>query len=194
MEVPGGPDRPEPPLVAQAAQAQRVLQRYLDKTILYGKARWSSLAVLMVLYVIRVYLKQGFYVVTYGLGIYLLNLFINFLSPAHDPDTEDDAGLPTRETSEFRPFTRKLPEFKFWPNAARAISCSLVLTFFSVFDLPVFWPILLAYFVLLLVLTMKDRVKHMIKHKYIPFSVGKQTYGELTKIKGGKGGCAKDDK
>merc|ERR1719446_1574244 len=98
---------------------------------------------------------------------------------------------------DFRPFSRKLPEFKFWLNALRAISASLVLTFFSVFDLPVFWPILLAYFILLLVLTMKDRVKHMYKFNYVPWSAGKQTYGELTKVKvpGAAGGRAgKDDK
>lgn len=67
---------------------------------------------------------------------------------------------------------------------------ALALTFFQLFDFPVFWPILLAYFVLLLVLTLKDRVKHMMKHKYIPFSFGKQTYGDLTKVKAG----GKDDK
>merc|ERR1719157_34423 len=120
MEVPGGEDRPVPPLVAQMAQAQRVIQRYLDKTIMWGRARWSGLGVLMLLYVIRVYLKQGFYVVTYALGIYLLNLFINFLSPAHDPDGEDGVLPTTSDNGEYRPFVRKLPEFKFWFNAFRA--------------------------------------------------------------------------
>mmetsp|Transcript_8188 Transcript_8188/g.23386 ORF Transcript_8188/g.23386 Transcript_8188/m.23386 type:complete len:187 (-) Transcript_8188:145-705(-) len=169
---------------AKIAEMQRLTQRYLDKTILWVKARWCSLAVLLLLYATRVYLKQGFYVVTYGLGIYMLNLLINFLSPAVDPDQEDGPTLPTRD-GEFRPFTRKLPEFKFWVAAFRATLTASFMTLFEVFDLPVFWPILLAYFILLLVLTMKDRVKHMIKHKYIPFSVGKQTYGELTKMKGG---------
>ncbi|CAE7780335.1 RER1B, partial [Symbiodinium sp. CCMP2456] len=62
------------------------------------------------------------------------------------------------------PFTRKLPEFKFWWSGTRATGVALAMTFLSMFDLPVYWPILLAYFILLLVLTMKDRVKHMIKH------------------------------
>merc|ERR1740121_1101208 len=189
--VPGGD---EPPAVAKMVEYQRLLQRYLDKTVVWMRARWAANAVLFVLYGLRVYMKQGFYVVTYGLGIYLLNLLINFLSPAVDPETEDGPVLPTKETGEYRPFTRKLPEFKFWLSAIRAVLTALVLTFFEFFDLPVFWPILLAYFILLLVLTMKDRVKHMIKHKYIPISMGKQTYGELTKVKvpGAKGG--KDDK
>lgn len=35
----------------------------------------------MSLYVLRVYMVAGFYIVTYGLGIYLLNLFIGFITP-----------------------------------------------------------------------------------------------------------------
>merc|ERR1711870_100199 len=136
---------------------------------------------MLVLYIIRVYVKQGFYVVTYGLGIYLLNLLIGFLSPAVDPDAEG-LTLPT-QNEEFRPFSRKLPEFKFWTAAFRAVVASFTMTFFQLFDLPVFWPILLAYFILLLVLTLKDRVKHIYKFNYVPWSAGKQTYGELTKLK-----------
>ena len=37
------------------------------------------------------------------------------------------------------------------------------MTFFSVFNIPVFWPILLLYFIALFVLTMKRQIKHMIK-------------------------------
>lgn len=48
------------------------------------------------------------------------------------------------------------------------------MTFFSVFDVPVFWPILLCYWIVLFVLTMRRQIAHMIKYKYIPFSVGKQ--------------------
>ena len=34
--------------------------------------------------------SQGWYIVTYALAIYLLNLFIAFLSPKFDPAVEDD--------------------------------------------------------------------------------------------------------
>merc|ERR1712187_680697 len=110
------------------------------------------------------------------------NLLIGFVSPAVDPD-EQGPTLPMDDREEFRPFSRKLPEFKFWIAAFRAVVLCLLMTFFDVFDLPVFWPILLAYFILLVVLTLKDRVRHMIKHKYVPFSIGKQTYRDLTKMK-----------
>jgi hypothetical protein len=64
-------------------------------------------------------------------------------------------GLPTKQDDEFRPFVRRLPEFKFWHSATRAIVIGLVCTFFGAFDLPVFWPILVMYWFLLFVLTSK---------------------------------------
>mmetsp|Transcript_46519 Transcript_46519/g.85239 ORF Transcript_46519/g.85239 Transcript_46519/m.85239 type:complete len:197 (-) Transcript_46519:92-682(-) len=185
---------------ARLEQVTRCVQAALDKTVVWVKTRWCILALVVALYGIRVYMKHGFYIVTYGLGIYMLNLLINFLSPAIDPDEEEGKSiLPTTESGEFRPFTRKLPEFKFWINALRAVGLALALTLFDLFDLPVFWPILLVYFLLLLVLTLKDRIRHMIKHKYLPFSLGKKTYGELTKLKAPGGNvdgtkAAKSDK
>jgi len=172
----------EPAIIKQIAQAQRLLQHYLDKTVVWVRVRWACFFFCLVLFSARVYLKKGFFVVAYGFGIYMLNLFINFLSPAVDPETEENA-LPTKESTEFRPFTRKLPEFKFWWGSQRAIGMSLVMSLVPFFDLPVYWPILLAYFIFIFVLTMKDRVRHMCKHRYIPFDLGKQTYGELTKVK-----------
>jgi hypothetical protein len=47
-----------------------------------------------------------------GHQIYLLNLLIGFLSPQADPETEGPA-LPTKGNDEFKPFIRRLPEFKF---------------------------------------------------------------------------------
>uniref|UniRef100_A0A804R2X7 Uncharacterized protein n=1 Tax=Zea mays TaxID=4577 RepID=A0A804R2X7_MAIZE len=51
------------------------------------------------------------------------------------------------------------------------------MTFFLVFDVPVFWPILLYYWIVLFVLTMKRQIVQMIKYKYVPFSIRKQKYG-----------------
>jgi len=61
-------------------------------------------------------------------------------------------------------------------SATRAVAISMVMTFFRVFDIPVFWPILLLYFIVLFVITMKRQIKHMIKHKYLPFDFGKRRY------------------
>uniref|UniRef100_A0A0D3EIP3 Protein RER1 n=1 Tax=Oryza barthii TaxID=65489 RepID=A0A0D3EIP3_9ORYZ len=160
--------------------ASRAFQYYLDRSTPHATGRWIGTLAVAAIYALRVYLVQGFYIVTYGLGIYLLNLLIGFLSPMVDPEAQAlDAGpaLPTRGSDEFKPFIRRLPEFKFWYAITKAFLIAFVMTFFSVFDVPVFWPILLCYWVVLFVLTMKRQIVHMIKYKYVPFSVGKQKYG-----------------
>lgn len=56
----------------------------------------------------------------------------------------------------------------------KAFCIAFVMTFFSAFDVPVFWPILLCYWIVLFVLTMRRQIAHMIKYKYVPFNIGKQ--------------------
>ena len=70
---------------------------------------------------------------------------------------EDGAagGLPTKQDEEFRPFIRRLPEFKFWHSATRAIGIGFVCTWFEIFDVPVFWPVLVVYWLILFTLTSK---------------------------------------
>ncbi|CAL5371032.1 unnamed protein product [Camellia sinensis] len=153
------------PAAAVSRWSFAVSQRYqylLDKSNPYVRKRWIAFAAIAIIYVLRVVIFPGFYLVSYALGIYILNLLIGFLSPQVDPqfqDLSDGPSLPIRNSDEFRPFVRRLPEFKF-----------------CIFDVPVFWPILLFYFVMLFTLTMKRQILHMIKYRYVPFSVGKQRY------------------
>lgn len=58
----------------------------------------------------------------------------------------------------------------------KAFCIAFVVTFFRIFDVPVFWPILVFYWVLLFTLTMKKQIMHMVKHRYVPFSFGKRRY------------------
>lgn len=166
------------PLAKWRNDFSRAFQYYLDRSTPHTVGRWLGTLGVGVIYCLRVYYVQGFYIVTYGLGIYLLNLLIGFLSPMVDPELEvsDGPALPTRGSDEFKPFIRRLPEFKFWYAITKAFCVAFVMTFFSVFDVPVFWPILLCYWVVLFVLTMKRQILHMIKYKYVPFSIGKQRY------------------
>ena len=134
---------------------------------------------------------QGYFIVAYGLGIFLLNNFIAFLSPLEDPQADkDEPGLPTtaKEGKEYRPFARRLPEFKFWMACTRGTATSIFMTFFSVFDIPVFWPILLMYFFILFFMTMKRQIMHMYKHKYVPISFGKSKYKDAGVEKSPYGG------
>jgi len=157
-----------------ASEMSRRYQYVMDKTAPHVLFRWLFCLGCLLVYFLRVWYANGWFIVTYGLGIYLLNQLIGFLSPQFDPDDVDsDLGLPTRESEEYRPFARRLPEFKFWHSCARAILTAFGMTFFRVFDIPVFWPILLLYFCVLFFITMQRQLKHMLKHKYVPFSFGK---------------------
>lgn len=118
------------------------IQHLLDKSSPYVFARWICLILALACYVARVWylrgmrpvclldrlrlaiaagsnycmhtrLVAGFYIVTYGLGIYNLNLLLGFITPQFDPELEGPE-LPTKADEEFRPFVRRLPEFKFW--------------------------------------------------------------------------------
>ncbi|CAK9142548.1 unnamed protein product [Ilex paraguariensis] len=157
----------------------RLFQFYLDKTTPHAVYRWIGTFILASIYALRIYYIQGFYIIIYGLGIYILNLLIGFLSPLVDPELEPSNGpmLPTKGSDEFKPFIRRLPEFKFWYAITKAFCIAFFMTFFSMFDIPVFWPILLCYWIVLFALTMKRQIMHMMKYKYVPFSIGKQKYG-----------------
>nr|CDJ81126.1 Retrieval of early ER protein Rer1 domain containing protein [Haemonchus contortus] len=133
-------------------------------------------AVAIITFCARILYLQGFYIVAYAVGIYYLNLLLLFLTPSIDPALEDDDDgpvLPSRTNDEFRPFMRRLPEFKCWHSAMKATLIAIFCTFFEFFNVPVFWPILVMYFIILFFLTMKRQIMHMIKYKYIPFTVGK---------------------
>ncbi|KAD6119043.1 hypothetical protein E3N88_10314 [Mikania micrantha] len=102
------------PLSEWTHTLSRRYQHILDKSTPHVLHRWIGFAVVVFIYALRVYFVQGFYIVTYGLGIYILQLFLAFLSPQVDPELQDGPSLPTRGSEEFRPFVRRLPEFKFW--------------------------------------------------------------------------------
>lgn len=176
-------------------------QTLLDRLVPFRMERWVALCIALFLLFARIVLARGYFVVAYALGIYLLNMFLLFLSPKFDPAfMEDEAAdslannadigssaselpaLPVNagvdEAGEFRPFIRRLPEFKFWHEGMRAACIALFCSFIPVFDIPVFWPILLLYFIMLFVLTMRRQIAHMIKYKYVPFDLGKQSYAK----------------
>ncbi|KAM0834285.1 hypothetical protein ACQ4PT_063704 [Festuca glaucescens] len=165
---------------AAVTTASRRFQHLLDRSTPHVGRRWLGLGAVVVVYALRAWFVGGYYIVTYALGIYLLNLLIAFLSPQVDPEVAEVLGgepsLPTRASDEFRPFVRRLPEFKFWYSIVKACCIAFVMTFFSIFNVPVFWPILLFYWVVLFTVTMKRQILHMLKYRYVPFTFGKQRY------------------
>ncbi|KAL8159465.1 hypothetical protein V2J09_001002 [Rumex salicifolius] len=149
-------------------------QYYLDRSVPHTSRRWLGTLAVAAIYILRVYFVKGFYVVSYGLATYVLNMLIGFLSPKVDPEFEglDGVSFPTKEADESKPrFIRRLPEFKY--SVTKAFVVSFLLTFISVLDVPVFWPILLSYWLFLLFVTMKRQIVHMFRYKYNPFNTHK---------------------
>ncbi|KAM5542978.1 hypothetical protein V8D89_003362 [Ganoderma adspersum] len=182
---------PFQPLATHLAKAQRQYQQWLDKVTPFVLYRWIGTAVLLALFMLRIVFAQGWYIVCYAHAIYILNLFLAFLQPRFDPSLQEDlladeieeggestSPLPSSRDDEFRPFVRRLPEWQFWLSATRATVASIFASFFEMFDVPVYWPILVVYFFVLFLLTMRRQIQHMIKYKYVPFDIGRKTrYG-----------------
>ncbi|KAI9894646.1 MAG: retention in endoplasmic reticulum protein 1 [Vezdaea aestivalis] len=161
MDAPEPEQTPFEALSAQTSRYTRQFQGYLDISTPYVTYRWAGTGALFFFFGLRILVAQGWYIVAYSLGIYILNLFLAFLSPKFDPQMEADESmddgtvgkLPTKQDEEFRPFVRRLPEFKFWYSATRAIGIGFICSWFSVFDIPVFWPVLVVYWFILFTLT-----------------------------------------
>jgi len=76
------PEGPAAFLAAAAAASNARLRRHLDAVAPHTRARWGGAAALLLAYVARVASLRSFHIVTYGLGIYQLNLFLGFITPA----------------------------------------------------------------------------------------------------------------
>jgi len=177
---------------SQLTNAQRQYQQILDRITPFVTYRWLGTAGLLGIFILRILFAHGWYIVCYAHAIYLLNLLLAFLQPKFDPSLQEDlladeiegggeeasGSLPSQRDDEFRPFVRRLPEWQFWLSATRATVLALFATFSEVFDVPVYWPILVVYFFVLFALTMRRQIQHMIKYKYIPFDFGRKArYG-----------------
>ncbi|KAJ9621271.1 hypothetical protein H2203_007323 [Taxawa tesnikishii (nom. ined.)] len=183
MDAPEPADTPFAAVSAQTTRFGRIYQAYLDKSTPYTTYRWAGTALVFLLFALRIFLAQGWYIVAYTLGIYLLNLFLAFISPKFDPSLEQDEGmeeggseLPTKQNDEFKPFVRRLPEFKFWYSATKAVCLAFLCSWSEIFNLPVFWPVLVVYWLILVFLTMRRQIQHMLKYRYVPWDFGKKNY------------------
>ena len=207
---------PNMPAILGMTRDQLIMRyhRSYDVLVPHVLPRWLGFLALLALYGLRVWLLQGWYIVTYALGIFLLNNLIGFITPqvrgagngarpfacrwgaprrlprplrtprslfyrAHphfffstsfsqvDPESEG-ATLPRHTGDDSKPsFTPKMGEFKFWKLSVEGIAFATLLTFFSMFNVLVYWPILVLYFLLLLVITMQKKIAHMIKWKCV---------------------------
>jgi hypothetical protein len=61
---------------AAIVKLQRRYQHLLDKSTPHVAHRWAAWGTFVLLYTLRVWMLRGFYIVTYGLGIFNLNLVL----------------------------------------------------------------------------------------------------------------------
>ena len=62
---------------------------WLDRSSTHAVGRWVATVVLILCFGARIVLAQGWYIVTYALAIYHLNLLLAFLTPKIDPAAMD---------------------------------------------------------------------------------------------------------
>ncbi|KAL3833309.1 hypothetical protein ACJIZ3_008045 [Penstemon smallii] len=127
-------------------------QHVLDKVTPYVLHRWIAFFCIAFLYVVRVYLVKGCYLVSYGLSFYIIHLLLGFLSPKVDPELCDSPTLPIRGSDEFRPSPaacQSLNSGALVLSITIAFCIGFALTFSSLFDVPVFWPLLIFDWIML---------------------------------------------
>lgn len=164
--------------------ADITFQQYLDASVPHRSMRWALLGMLTLIFIVRIVFYQGFYLIAYWLGIQTIYLALPLVTPITDPETmgldemnSGSAHLPSSAAdNEFRPFVPVEPEFVVWRNIIYSVIVSLFLTMFSFLDIPVYWPILFVYFLILLCSYAWTRVRHMLKHKYVPWNTGKPRF------------------
>ena len=87
--------------------AKRKWQSYTDKITPFVKERWLVFGVAVAFLGVRVYLKQGYAVIVYLLGLFYLNSLMLYLAPVEDLERENVPGdftLPVRENDEYKGF------------------------------------------------------------------------------------------
>ncbi|KAL0227775.1 hypothetical protein RCL1_003918 [Eukaryota sp. TZLM3-RCL] len=157
----------------------RKFNLFVDQTTPFIRSRWLVFIFFLFLFATRVIVHDAFYIIAYALAIFLLLTGITFLTPKSGlPSEEGRLPLHQSEEEEFRPFIRKLPEFKTWKQSFTATIISLFCTFLPFLDLPVYVPILVIYFCAISFVMLRVQVTNWIKYRYVPWNVGKKSYSK----------------
>lgn len=139
-------------------QTKQRVEGYLNSCIKYRLYRWIVAGVLSLLFILRIVLTGGYYMIAYFLYIYILSAFLSFIKPAED---EDISALPVSsvDTDEYRPYTRALPEFDFWIRFTVSHAISLFAALMPFLNVPVYAPVLILYALVLTLLYISSEFK-----------------------------------
>lgn len=156
-----------------------------DKLAPKPNIRWGFTLLLVVLYALKVIISQSHALISYCVGVYLVHGFIMFATPKDDriPDpfeieADDTEYCPLNIDNDLKPFIRNMPEYSFWVFCTKIIGISLFLTFFAFTDIPVYVPILVVYFIFMMIVTGFKLWQHSRKYNYNPFFQSKSVLKE----------------
>lgn len=137
------------------------------------KFRWVTTAVLAFLYFCRAFLVGGFPLVTYFMSIRILFLALTMITPS-EPISEQ---LPTtNRDDECRPFVPVNDEFIVWKSITATIAIAFTASFFRLFHIPAYWPILFFYVLVLTISCVGAEVSKMVRFGYVPWTSGKKKF------------------
>ncbi|KXN65785.1 hypothetical protein CONCODRAFT_20565 [Conidiobolus coronatus NRRL 28638] len=131
--------------------------------------RWLLALSYLGLFLYNIIITQGFYLLAYFEGIYLLGLFNTYV-PQFKPEAEvkdlesqtdvESAQLLTTEEGEVNtPAKPKLNEYKIWKRTMISTLICQLLTNVDFLNVPIFWPILFILFSYLTIASVLKRVK-----------------------------------
>ncbi|KAL6122313.1 hypothetical protein NUSPORA_00677 [Nucleospora cyclopteri] len=157
-----------------------IKQLMIDKLSPQSTIRWGMFAFLIFLYTMRVLIRNSHHIISYAVGVYLVHGFILFATPKNKniPDPfeapAEDSYVPENAPVDFGPFVRNLPEYEYWLFCMKVVGISYFLTFFDVFDIPVFTPLLIMYFITMVIATIVKLYQHQKLYHYNPWQTIKK--------------------
>ena len=157
----------------------------VGRLVLYPRARWLCTLLLVTAYIYNAQ-RASYDVATYLIGFYLLQLLLSYYTPqgVEDEPQESQSDYYYLGSEEFivpegaeeeatgvergedKPLLRSMGELQVWERATFAFIMGLVCTYFKMLQIDVFWPLLLVYFLVLVVYTLQKILKTMEKHRY----------------------------
>lgn len=167
------------------SNARAAVKYNINKLIPRPMVRWTIFSCTYLFFMLRVLIMQKYFLVAYMSSIYILYGFVSFCSPNDDSipcaledfDDFDVSNIPTNtieEIEDYKPFDRKLPDYKYWESSMICLCFSILATLFDVFNFTVYAPILIIYFLIMCISVIRNIYLHSKKFNYNPLDFGKK--------------------
>jgi len=154
-------------------------QIMIDKFSPCPVQRWCVFGLCLLVHFVKILVSGTHHLIAYVVGVYLFHGFILFATPKDenipDPFEEEvenensNEYSPSSVDNSLRPFIRNMPEYTYWMFSMKVVVVSFLLTLSRLTDIPVYTPILLVYFVFMVLATAIKLWQHSRKYHYNPF-------------------------